>query len=233
MFSPRVKAYLVHAYTASTVILQLLSMHYLLQDRLELSLFVMSLAVIIDATDGFLARRYRVKDVVPEFDGRRLDDIVDYISYVFLPVAFLIKANMLIEPMVLFGCLPLLASAFGFSRSDAKLDEEGYFVGFPSYWNVLVVYLYLLAWPAWLNTIIIVFLSAMVLVPTRYIYITRYPHHRNLHFAAAFVSGVLLLIALMVGESVRTPLILISLIYPIYYTYLSFRDEIRARRAAV
>src|SRR5205085_1234122 len=124
------------------------------------------LAVAIDSTDGMLARRYRVKEMVPEFDGRRMDDIVDYISYVFLPVVFMLKAGMLLEPALVFGSLPLLASVFGFGRVDAKLDEEGFFLGFPSYWNVVVAYFYLIGTPPWLNTVVIVLLAALVFVPT-------------------------------------------------------------------
>jgi phosphatidylcholine synthase len=223
---------MVHVYTASTVILLLLSVDLLLRDQLNLALFVMLLAVAIDSTDGMLARRYRVKEVVPEFDGRRLDDIVDYISYVFLPVIFMLKARMLLDPMVLFGALPLLASAFGFSRVDAKLDDDGFFLGFPSYWNIVVVYLYLFGSPAWINTAIIAFLSIMVFVPTRYIYITRFRSHPRLHFAGATVCGAALLAALFIGGDLRRLLLLFSLIYPVYYTILSFVADRRARKAA-
>jgi phosphatidylcholine synthase len=212
--------------------LQLFSVDLLLRGQLDLSLCVMLLAVGIDATDGMLARRYRVKEVVPEFDGRRLDDIVDYISYVFLPVIFMLKADMLSNPAVLFGSLPLLASAFGFSRVDAKLDDDGFFLGFPSYWNVVVTYLYMLALPVWLNTAIIVFLSIMVFVPTRYIYITRFHSHPKLHFAGATICGVALLAALFAKGDMRQLLLLFSLIYPAYYTVLSFVADWRARRTA-
>lgn len=229
MSNLRVKAFLVHLYTASTVILLLLSVDLLLRDQLSLSLFVMLLAVGIDATDGFLARRYRVKEVVPEFDGRRLDDIVDYISYVFLPIIFLIKAGMLSQPAVLFGSLPLLASAFGFSRVDAKLDDDGFFLGFPSYWNVVVAYMYMFGMPVWVNTAILAFLSIMVFVPTRYIYITRFRSHPRLHFLGAMICGVALLAALFVAEPLRKPLLAFSLIYPVYYTILSFIADWRAR----
>jgi phosphatidylcholine synthase len=230
MSSLRVKAILVHVYTASTVFLQLLSVDLLLHDQLGLSLVVMLLAVAIDATDGFLARRYRVKEIVPEFDGRRLDDIVDYISYVFLPVIFMLKAGMLLQPAVLFGSLPLLASAFGFSRVDAKLDDDGFFLGFPSYWNVVVAYLYMFGMPVWINTAIIVFLAVMVLVPTRYIYITRFRSHPRLHFLGALVCGVALVAALLIDAPLRRPLLLFSTLYPIYYTILSFVSDWRARR---
>jgi len=232
MPSPRLKAFMVHAYTASTVILQLLSVDLMLRNLPDLSLFVMLLAVGIDATDGMLARRYRVKEVVPEFDGRRLDDIIDYISYVFLPVIFMLKAGMLLDPAVLFGSLPLLASAFGFSRVDAKLDDDGFFLGFPSYWNVVVVYLYMFNLPIWVNTAIIVFLSVMVFIPMRYIYITRFHSHPRLHFAGATICGLALLGALFADGDVRRLLLLFSLIYPIYYTILSFVADWRARRTA-
>ncbi|MFL5807259.1 MAG: CDP-alcohol phosphatidyltransferase family protein [Roseiflexaceae bacterium] len=232
MSSLRVKAFLVHAYTASTVILQLLSVDLLLRDQINLALVVMLMAVAIDATDGFLARRYRVKEIVPEFDGRRLDDIVDYISYVFLPVIIMLKAGMLLQPAVLFGSLPLLASAFGFSRVDAKLDDDGFFLGFPSYWNVVVVYLYMFGLPVWINTAIIVFLSVMVFVPTRYIYITRFHSHPRLHFLGALICSAALLVALLVEEPLRRPLLFFSILYPIYYTILSFVADWRARRAA-
>jgi phosphatidylcholine synthase len=232
MSNLRLKAFMVHVYTASTVILQLLSVDLLLRNQLSLSMFVMLLAVGIDATDGMLARRYRVKEVVPEFDGRRLDDIVDYLSYVFLPVIFMLKAGMLSDPAVLFGSLPLLASAFGFSRVDAKLDDDGFFLGFPSYWNVVVAYLYMFGLPIWVNTALIVFLSVMVFVPTRYIYITRFHSHPRLHFVGAMVCGLALLAALFAEESLRRPLLIFSLIYPAYYTILSFVADWRARRTA-
>jgi phosphatidylcholine synthase len=231
MSSLRLKAFLVHVYTASTVLLQIFSIDLLLRDQYDLSLCVMLLAVAIDATDGMLARRYRVKEVVPEFDGRRLDDIVDYISYVFLPVIFMLKAGMLSDPAVLFGSLPLLASAFGFARVDAKLDDDGFFLGFPSYWNVVVTYLYMLGLPIWVNTAIIVFLSIMVFVPIRYIYITRFHSHPKLHFAGATICGFALLGALFSEGDTRRMLLFFSLIYPAYYTVLSFVADWRARRA--
>jgi phosphatidylcholine synthase len=227
----RVKAFLVHVYTASTMIILLISSYLLLHDQLNLALFVMLLAVAIDSSDGTLARRFHVKEVYPELDGRRLDDIVDYVSYVFLPVVFMLKAQMLSEPVVLFGSLPLLASAFGFSRVDAKLDDEGFFVGFPSYWNVIVAYLYLLSTPPWLTTLVIVVLSVMVFIPTRYLYITRMHKHRWLHIGATFICGMALLAGLFVQDPTRRLLLYFSLTYPVYYTIYSFVLDRRARKA--
>jgi phosphatidylcholine synthase len=232
LLSARAKAFLVHFYTASTMVVMLVATSFLLEGRLTAALFTMLLNIVIDATDGFLARRYQVKRHVPEYDGRTMDDVIDYVAYVFLPVVFMLQAGMLLAPAVLFGALPLVASAFGFSRVDAKLDDDGFFVGFPSYWNIVVAYLFLTGAPPWLNTLVIVFLAAMVFVPTRYIYITRFPHHRRAHFAAATVSGVLMLAALLLSPALRLPLVLLSLVYPAFYTGYSLLLDRRARRAA-
>lgn len=228
----RTRALLVHLYTASTMIILLIATSLLLSGQLTAALFVMLLSIVIDATDGFLARRFKVKQHVPEFDGRAMDDVIDYVAYAFLPVVFMLQAEMLLPPAVLFGSLPLIASAFGFARVDAKLDDDGFFVGFPSYWNIVVAYCYLTGSPPWLNTLIIIALSGLVFVPTRYIYITRFPHYRRAHFAGATLSGVTMLAALLARGEVRLWLVAISLAYPIFYTLLSLALDRRARRAA-
>jgi phosphatidylcholine synthase len=229
--SARVRAFLVHLYTASTMIVLLIATSLLLSGRLTAALFVMLLSIVIDATDGALARRFKVKLYVPEFDGRAMDDVIDYVAYAFLPVVFLLQADMLLQPAVLFGALPLIASAFGFARVDAKLDDDGFFVGFPSYWNIVVAYFYLTGSPPWLNTLIIIGLAGLVFVPTRYIYITRFPHHRRAHLAGATLSGVTLLAALLASGDLRLWLVLVSLIYPVFYTLLSLVLDRRARKA--
>ena len=43
----------------------------------------------------------------------------------------------------------LVASGYGFCQIPAK-TTDGYFVGFPSYWNIVAFYLYLLEMTGWL-----------------------------------------------------------------------------------
>ena len=59
------------------------------------SFLLMALATIVDSTDGTLARRVRIKEVVPGFDGRRLDDIIDFLNYTFLPMLLIWRAELL------------------------------------------------------------------------------------------------------------------------------------------
>jgi hypothetical protein len=92
----------------------------------------MAIAVILDATDGTLARLARVKEVLPWFDGTLLDEIVDYFNYVIVPCFFLVRANLLPPADALWlAMLPLLASAYGFCQINAK-TADNFFLGFPS-----------------------------------------------------------------------------------------------------
>src|SRR5207244_9521608 len=116
------------------------------------------------------ARAAAVKRVPPFFDGTRLDDLLDYFTYVIVPAVFLVHLRLLpAGAAVPVALCPVLASAYGFCRTDAKTSDH-YFTGFPSYWNVVAFYLYTLGWPLAVNAAVVVLFSIAVFVPVRYIY---------------------------------------------------------------
>jgi phosphatidylcholine synthase len=214
-----IHGYLVHIYTASTLIFVVLGMQWVLEGQFRLALIAMTITVLIDATDGMLARRFRVKETAAEIDGALLDNIVDFLSYVLLPMLFMIRADMLLLPTSLWVTIVMFASSFGFSRTTAKMADKGFFVGFPSYWNIVVFYLFLMQTPAAFNTILIVALSLLVFVPLRFLYVSRLKRGRTLHFALGALWGTLCLIALSLDAGVlRNNLINISLLYVMFYT---------------
>src|SRR4051812_9416700 len=85
----RLAAWAVHAYTASGAVLALLMVHFAYQGDTERVLWLSLVAMVVDGTDGFLARRFRVKEVVPQIDGALLDNLVDYLTYAFAPMVLL------------------------------------------------------------------------------------------------------------------------------------------------
>ena len=131
-------------------------------------------AMIIDGTDGMLARHFRVRELVPWFDGSLLDNIVDYLTYVFAPALLLWTAGYLPQGTagMILAILPLLASSYQFCRVDAK-TEDHFFLGFPSYWNVIAFYAFILDWSPTTVGVILVVCSALVFVPIRYLYPSR------------------------------------------------------------
>jgi phosphatidylcholine synthase len=184
------------------------------------ALFLMMLATAIDATDGWLARRARVKDVLPGFDGRALDDLIDFQAYTSMPVLLLWRAGILPGPLAWILVLPLLSSAYGYSQVNAK-TADGFFLGFPSYWNIVAFYLYVLHPAAWVSVTLIVTLAVLTFVPTRYIYATRGgPFARLINIGAAVWFVLLGLVLLGAGGDPRT-LALVSLVYPVTYLALS------------
>lgn len=228
MFSRRHKlaAWGVHAYTALGLPLAFLSTVALFDKNVELFFALNCLAVFVDATDGMLARRIRVKEVLPGFDGRRLDDIVDFIVFAFLPSLALSVLGMLPEGFGWAAFVPLLSSAYGFCQDRAKTDES--FVGFPSYWNIGVLYLYVLGTGPWANLVTIALFSVLVFVPIHYVYPTRTRLLKPVTLALGYVwAGVMIVIALNLTAPWARGLALASTIYPLYYFALSAVNHVR------
>ena len=160
-------AWLVHLYTALGAVVAFLAIILIEQLKFQEAFWLMSLAVVIDATDGTCARAARVKELIPWFDGDRLEDIIDYANYVIVPCWFFIRADLLpAEDALWLASLPLLASAYGFCQKEAKTRDH-FFLGFPSYWNIVAFYFYILRSPPWINAFGILLLSIMVFVPIR------------------------------------------------------------------
>lgn len=190
---------------------------------------LMLVATFVDSTDGWLARRARVKEVVPDFDGRTLDDIVDFQTYTSLPLLLIWRAGILMGGEALWLLLPLLASAYGFSRVNAKTDD-GYFLGFPSYWNVVAFYLYMLRPPSLAALALIVILSVLTFVPSRYLYPSQRAPFSRLTTVLCVMWGVLLVIILARPTDEARPLVLVSLVFPVYYMLMSWALALRLRR---
>ena len=214
-------AWLVHFYTALGVVVAFLAVISIEQGDFRSAFFLMALAVALDATDGTLARAARVKEVIPRFDGDALDGIVDYFNYVIVPALCLFRANLLPPHDALWlAVLPLLASAYGFCQKSAK-TADNFFLGFPSYWNIVVFYLYVLESPLWLNAFLIIALSALVFVPMKYIYPSRSPHFRiQTNVLGALWAAVVLYVIYTLPDAPRG-LVFASLLFPAYYTALS------------
>ena len=212
-------AWAVHLLTASGALVGTLALLAIANGNLSRAAFLMLVALAIDSVDGTLARAARVQDVLPGVDGRRLDDMVDYLNYVIVPAVFLACAGSLAGWG--WAACPILASAYGFSQADAK-SEDDFFVGFPSYWNVVALYLWLLHLAPALGTAIVVGLSALVFVPLKYLHPSRMRVLRRTTNAAA----ALWLLAM--AAAVRWPGLLgeravwATLLFPAYYLVLSF-----------
>ena len=152
-----------------------------------------------------------------QFDGRRLDDICDYFTYVLVPACFFIEAGLLPHPI--WAVLPVLASAYGFSQDHAK-TPDGFFLGFPSYWNVLAMYVYVLDMQPTSALWLVLGCSIAVFVPLRYIYPSRTRPLRTLTLAVLGL-WVLGFSWLSVRPNPEPTWLWLSLVGPAYYLGVS------------
>jgi phosphatidylcholine synthase len=229
-------AYAVHLFTASGVVMAFLATAEVcapLPDPRVVFGFL-ALQVLIDALDGPLARWFHVKVVLPQISGRTIDDLVDYLTYTFVPLLLVWRMGWVPEPAAAWVAPAMVASLFGFANAGAKDEADGFFLGFPSYWNIVAVYVGL--WHAavgpWPGAILIAALTVLTVLPVRFIYpnLAPRPWRVPVLVGAAAWAGV------MVWMVVRYPHVpswvtAASLIYPAFYAGLSVWLDVRGRRA--
>ena len=152
-------------------------------------------------------------------------------TYALVPIFLAWWASMLPAGYLglLVGSVPLIASGYGFAQVNAKTKDH-YFIGFPSYWNIVVLYLFILETPVWVNVAVLLFLSVLVFVPVRYIYPTRTPVYQKSTLVLCSIWGVLILVLCAQLPHASKNLAYLSLLYPLQYTVLSFYLHFRRKR---
>ena len=216
----RALAWSVHCYTATGIPLAVGGALALVVGDAALFFVLNWIAIGVDATDGMLARRFRVKEVLPDFSGEKLDDLVDFLTFAFLPALALPTLDILPEDLAWLAVLPVMASSYGFSQVQAKTADA--FVGFPSYWNLLVFYLYTLTSPIWVTVTLLVVFSVLVFIPTYYIYPTRTQLLRRVTLTLGGIYGAtLVLISSHLDAPWVTSAVWGSMSYVVYYFTLS------------
>jgi phosphatidylcholine synthase len=214
-------AWIAHVYTATGTVWALLATAMTFAHNFRAAFIFLVVATFVDSTDGLLARALNVKERIPNFDGALLDNIIDYLTFVFVPALIVWRADLVPAPFPVCAAI-LMSSAYGFAHSAAKVEAgDHFFTGFPSYWNIVVVYLYILQLPKLTNAIVLGILVVLVFVPLRYIYPSR---TRTLQTPTVILGATWAAIfAWMIFRLPDTsgPWTALSLLFPIWYVGLS------------
>jgi len=215
--------WLAHAYTALGAAAALLATLAVFAGDFRTAFLWLVAATAIDASDGVLARALRVKERLPWFDGTALDNLVDFLTYVFVPVLIVIRADLLPPQLAVgLGCAVLMASGYGFSRADAKVISTDYFfTGFPSYWNIVALYMYAWGTSRTANAVILTVLVLLVFVPVRYVYPSRTVTLRPLTLVLGLSWGVGMTVVAWQLPAPQWPWLWGLVVFPVYYVVLS------------
>ncbi|GAB1469952.1 CDP-alcohol phosphatidyltransferase family protein [Chloroflexota bacterium] len=216
-----IAAYGVHLFTATGAIWGLLAIFAVFEGNYKMMIVWMIVAMLVDGFDGILARWADVKKYASGVDGALHDNILDYLNYVLVPAIFMIKTDLLPEPVKwLTACLILLASAYQFTQADAKTDDH-HFKGFPSYWNVAALYMLLMNLPPWVNFGFLMLFTVMVFIPVKYIYPSRNSYLKTLTLLLTYLYGAVGIWGLLQYPDQPGWVVWASFIYVGYYLVLS------------
>jgi len=185
------------------------------------------LTTLIDAVDGPLARRFDVKSNAASIDGRVIDDILDYLTFAFIPLMLIWRMNWMPLGWGFTVSVAMIASLFGFAHRKAKDEERGFFRGFPSYWNLYAIYAGIFAnqLSPWLTAITLWILTLLTVAPVWLLYPNLAPHRWK---KPIFIGGLVwagCLAVILLWDYPRTPMwfVLSSLAYPVFYVVASIK----------
>ncbi len=223
----RVAAWLVHLFTASGAVLGLFTFFAIHHGEYITAFWLMGIGILVDGVDGFLARWARTKEAAARIDGELLDNIIDYSTYVMAPAFLLIVSDLLPAGWrYVAASLVVLASAYQFTQPNAKTADH-FFKGFPSYWNIVVFYLFFWQTAPRTNLLIVLLLVVLVFVPIKYVYpsrldyLTRRVWLQWVMLIATLLWGVATAALLWLYPGTNRFLVVLSIGYIIFYVLFS------------
>jgi len=192
----RAKAFSVHVLTASGAAIALLALMAAVRGEWTWMFGLLGLALIVDGIDGTFARHYKVAETLPNWSGDALDLVVDFGTYVFVPAYAIVAGGLMpLWLAVPLAALIVITGAIYFADRRMKTSDN-FFRGFPTLWNAVAFYLFVLQPPAWLTAVAILVLAAMTFAPIRFVHPVRVKRWRSVTLLALVLWAGLALTAL-------------------------------------
>ena len=182
-----IRAFSVHILTASGSFLAFLGVVAAGEHRFVDMFWWLGLALAVDGIDGPIARKVRVKEVLPNWSGDTLDNIIDYVTYVLLPAFALYQSGMIGEPWSFVAAgLIVVSSAIYYADTGMKTDEY-FFSGFPVVWNMLIFTLFVIDASATTALIAVLVSVVLTFLPINFLHPVRVKRLRRLNLAVFFL----------------------------------------------
>lgn len=225
----------VHVFTALGAVCGLLAALAAFDGGWERMFAWLGVALFIDGIDGTFARLTNVEERLPRFSGERLDLVIDYVTYVFVPALALVWAGYLVGTigLVLAGAI-VLSSLFHFSDLASKGDDYS-FIGFPAVWNLVAFYVFALDLPHWATDTIVALCVALTFVPMRWVHPLRVVRLRLVTLAVTLAWAMAAIAAVVHGfpAALWTEVILLgAAAYLIALTFYRTFGRLRMRLGA-
>ena len=231
---PAAAAWAVHAFTATGVVIALMSLLAVERGDFLGALLWLMLGLAVDGVDGSLARWARVKTKAPRIDGDTLDLIIDYLTYVFVPAMLILRSGYLPDDLgPWLAGLILVSALYNFTRRDLK-TEDNYFRGFPANWNVIAFYFFVAEPSAMVAATVIILLAAATFAPIHFVHPFRVRDYGRWLpiLALAWAVATAALLWPDWSEGVRQALLSLSLLLAVVLVGLGLLRSLRGPRPA-
>jgi phosphatidylcholine synthase len=182
-----IRAFCVHLLTASGSFLAFLGVVAAAEHRFVDMFWWLGLALLVDGIDGPIARRVKVREVLPNWSGDTLDNIIDYVTYVLLPAFALYQSGMIGEPwsFVAAGAI-VVSSAIYYADTGMKTDEY-FFSGFPVVWNMVIFTLFVIDATATTAMIVVSISVILTFLPINFLHPVRVKRLRPLNLGICLI----------------------------------------------
>lgn len=189
-------AFVIHIFTALGAGFALMALLEAVREHWANMFGWLGVALVVDALDGPMARRFDVAGLLPNWSGETLDLVVDFATYVFVP-AYAIAASGLFSDVVgaVLGIAVSVSGALYFADRRMKAVDH-HFRGFPTLWNVAAFYLFLLRPPQLLGASAVLLLVVATFLPIHVIHPVRVQRWRRVNLALVLTWGALVLVTL-------------------------------------
>lgn len=185
----------IHALTVTGILAGMAALVAVLDNAPTSAVVWLIVALVIDGIDGPIARKWLSRSEVPRFDGYILDLVIDYVTCVIVPAAFMWQFNI-----VSHGNLGKIAiasvigsSALWFSQNEIESSDH-YFRGFPAAWNMVIPTLWLLDAGASVNISVTLLLSVLTLSNIEFAHTIKVERLRKVNIAAMTVWVIAVLV---------------------------------------
>lgn len=224
MSTARIKAWTVHFYTSCGGVCAFFALLAINRAEWDQSMAWLLVCLFIDGSDGFFARRWNVRKVLPFMDGEQIDHVIDFVTYAFIPTYFIYASNLVPPSLALAtSTYVLLISAFYYGKKG-MVSDQNHFNGFPVLWNLVVFYLFFVfEFGPWFNLGLIIVFGILHFLPIKVSYPSHNLKRSKLPFVLSFIMIAVLLTILYIYP-VRHPILTWTAIGAFgYFIYLSIK----------
>jgi phosphatidylcholine synthase len=191
------RAFAVHVLTAAGAGLALVALLAAVRGAFDVMFLCLGIALIVDGIDGTIARALKVAEVLPRWSGEVLDLVVDFVTYVFVPAYAIAAGGLLPEGLgAPAGMVIVMTGAIYFADRRMKTADH-YFRGFPTLWNVVAFYLFVLKLPPWLAAGLVALLAVLTFMPFKFLHPFRVARLRFVTMGALVLWSLLAAYALL------------------------------------